>query len=215
MTAALQSIANKALKSVYLSNTQGASSALKKAALALQAGSASSLQMSYALSSAASLVDVSIRAVSQTVLLPVVRLVARAELVEALAVLLLVLGVLVCPRAMKVRQLRPLAAGLLLAAELTLSGAVSGWKALAHPFTAMHVVAQLVAAHWVGPVWAQLMAAALELGWFFVDPTTANLKSLAELNSELRSWMAVYLLAKVVTVAARRRLGRRFLVIST
>ena len=57
MTAALQSIANKALKSVYLSNTQGASSALKKAALALQAGSASSLQMSYALSLAASLVD--------------------------------------------------------------------------------------------------------------------------------------------------------------
>ena len=149
--------------------------------------------MSYALSSAASLVDVSIRAVSQTVLLPVVRLVARAELVEALAVLLLVLGVLVCPRAMKVRQLRSLSAGLLLAAELTLSGAVSGWKALAHPFTAMHVVAQLVAGHWVGPVVAQLMAAALELGW----------------------WMAVYLLAKVVTVAARRRLGRRLLVIST
>ena len=171
--------------------------------------------MSSALSSAASLVDVSIRAVSQTVLLPIVRLVARAELVEALAVLLLVLGVLVCPRAMKVRQLRPLAAGLLLAAELTLSGAVSGWKALAHPFMAMHLVAQLVAGHWVGPVWAQLMAAALELGWFFVDPTTANLKSLAELNSELRSWMAVYLLAKVVTVAARRRSGRMILVIST
>ena len=41
--AALQSIANKALKSVYLSNTQGASSALKKAALALQADSLNSL----------------------------------------------------------------------------------------------------------------------------------------------------------------------------
>ena len=74
---------------------------------------------------------------------------------------------------------------------------------------------RISAGHWLGPVWAQLMAAALELGWFFVDPTTANLKSLAELNSELRSWMAVYLLAKVVTVAARRRFARRFLVIST